>query len=145
MLNISGIENGYVIDHIKLGMGMRIYEILELEAYDGVVAIIKNAKSGKFGKKDLVKIEGLTDLNLDFLGFIDDSITINVVKDGKIIEKKTLSLPKKISGFAKCKNPRCITTLEPGLKQEFLLANREKRVYRCRYCEEELSLPGGKL
>lgn len=145
MLNISGIEKGYVIDHIKSGMAMRIYELLGLDDYDGVVAIIKNAKSRKYGKKDMVKIEGLADLNLDFLGFLDDSITINVVENGKIIEKKSVSLPEKITGYAKCKNPRCITTIEPGLKQVFLLSDREKRVYRCRYCEEELSLQGGKL
>ena len=137
MLNISGIENGYVIDHIKAGKSLIIYDLLNLDEYDGQVAIIKNARSKKQGLKDMIKIEGRMDIDLDFLGFLDDNITINVIRNGNIIEKKYLTLPKKIVGLAKCKNPRCITSVEQGLKHEFILTHPENRVYRCRYCEEK--------
>ena len=137
MLNISGIENGYVIDHIKAGKSLIIYDLLNLDEYDGQVAIIKNARSKKQELKDMIKIEGRMDIDLDFLGFLDDNITINVIRNGNIIEKKYLTLPKKIVGLAKCKNPRCITSVEQGLKHEFILADPENRVYRCRYCEEK--------
>ena len=137
MLNISGIENGYVIDHIKAGKSLVIYDLLNLDDYEGQVAIIKNARSQKQGMKDIIKIEGAMDIDLDFLGFLNHNITINVIKDGIIIEKKKLKLPKKIIGLAKCKNPRCITSAEPGLKHEFILTDPENRVYRCRYCEEK--------
>ena len=137
MLNISGIENGYVIDHIKAGKSLIIYDLLNLDEYDGQVAIIKNARSKKQGLKDMIKIEGRMDIDLDFLGFLDDNITINVIRNGNIIEKKYLTLPKKIVGLAKCKNPRCITSVEQGLKHEFIPTDPENRVYRCRYCEEK--------
>lgn len=137
MLNISGIENGYVIDHIGAGKSLIIYDLLRLDEYDGQVAIIKNAKSAKQGLKDIIKIEGLVDLDLELLGFLDDHITINVIRNGNIIEKKKLTLPKRIIGLAKCKNPRCITSIEQGLKHEFILTDPENRVYRCRYCEEK--------
>ena len=137
MLNISGIENGFVIDHIGAGKSLIIYDLLRLDEYDGQVAIIKNAKSAKQGLKDIIKIEGLVDLDLELLGFLDDHITINVIRNGNIIEKKKLTLPKKIIGLAKCKNPRCITSIEQGLKHEFILTDPENRVYRCRYCEEK--------
>ncbi len=137
MLNISGIENGYVIDHIKAGKSLVIYDLLNLAEYDGQVAIIKNARSKKQGLKDIIKIEGLVDIDLNLLGFLDDNITINVIKNGAIIEKRKLTLPKKIIGLAKCRNPRCITSVEQGLKHEFILTDPEKKVYRCRYCEEK--------
>lgn len=137
MLNISGIENGYVIDHIGAGKSLIIYDLLNLGDYDGQVAIIKNAKSAKQGFKDIIKIEGIVDLDLNLLGFLDDHITINVIRSGNIIEKRKLTLPKKITGLAKCKNPRCITSIEQGLKHEFILTDPENRVYRCRYCEEK--------
>ena len=138
MLNISGIEEGYVIDHIKAGSCMKIYDALNLEQYAGQVAIIKNARSGKYGKKDIIKIEGLVDLDLDLLGFIDDNITIDVIRSSKIIEKKQLSLPHRITGVAVCKNPRCITSIEQGLKHTFVLSDPDKHIYRCIYCEEKL-------
>jgi aspartate carbamoyltransferase regulatory subunit len=138
MINISGLKDGYVIDHIKAGRCMDIYRALDLDKCTGEVAIIKNAKSGKQGKKDIIKIEGLLDINLDLLGFIDDNITVNVIKDEKIIEKKPLTLPTRISNVAKCKNPRCITCVEQELEQIFFLADIEKKVYRCLYCEEAL-------
>ncbi len=137
MLNISGIENGYVIDHIQAGKSLVIYNLLNLAEYDGQVAIIKNARSKKQGLKDIIKIEGLVDIDLNLLGFLDDNITINVIKNGEIIEKRKLTLPEKIIGLAKCRNPRCITSVEQGLKHEFILTDPENKVYRCRYCEEK--------
>ena len=138
MLNISGIDAGYVIDHIKAGTCMRIYKALNLDRFDGEVAIIKNARSKKYGKKDIIKIEGLVELDLDLLGFLDDQITVNVIEHDRIVEKKALSLPDQVTDVAVCKNPRCITSQEQGLHQVFLLTDREKRVYRCKYCEEKL-------
>jgi len=138
MLNISGIENGYVIDHIKAGKSMRIYDLLKLDKYDCPVAIIKNARSNKQGVKDIIKIEALIDLDLDLLGYLDDQVTVNIIRGGKIVEKKTLSLPNRIVDVVKCKNPRCITSIEQGLPNVFILTDPERRVYRCRYCEERL-------
>ena len=137
MLNISGIENGYVIDHIKAGKSLLIYNLLNLDDCDGQLAIIKNARSKKQDVKDIIKIEGKMNIDLDLLGFLDDNITVNVIKNGDIVEKKKLTLPKKITGIAKCKHPRCITSIEQGLKHEFILTDPENRVYRCRYCEEK--------
>ena len=138
MLNIGGLQEGVVIDHIKAGGSMEIYHYLELEKLDCSVAIIKNAKSSKMGKKDIIKIEGGLDLvDLDVLGFIDHNITVNIIKDGKIVEKKRLSLPKKITNVIKCKNPRCITSIEQELKHIFILTDEENQVYRCKYCEEK--------
>ena len=136
MLNISGIEEGYVIDHIRAGSCMKIYDALNLDKCEGEVAIIKNAKSGKLGKKDI--IEGLVPLDLELLGFLDDNITVDIIKNNKIIEKKSLSLPDKITGVAVCRNPRCITSIEQGLKQTFILSDRKRHIYRCMYCEERL-------
>lgn len=138
MINISGLKDGYVIDHIKAGKCMEIYKALDLDECEGEIAIIKNAKSKKQGKKDIIKIAGLIDINLDLLGFIDDNITVNIIKDEKIIQKKTLSLPERISNVAKCKNPRCITCVEQELEQIFVLADIEKKIYRCLYCEEAM-------
>ena len=138
MLNIGGLKEGVVIDHIKAGGAMEIYNYLGLENLDCSVAIIKNAKSNKMGKKDIIKIEGGLDLvDLDVLGFIDHNITVNIIKDGKIVEKKRLSLPKKITNVIKCKNPRCITSIEQELKHIFILTDEENQVYRCKYCEEK--------
>lgn len=136
MLNIDSLENGIVIDHIDAGKGMQIYQLLELDKLDCSVAVIRNARSSRDGRKDIIKIEGLMDLDLEALGFIDPSITVNIIKDGKITEKKHLSLPEKIVNVAKCKNPRCITSVEQGLDHVFLLSDREKGTYRCAYCEQ---------
>ena len=137
MLNIDSIENGIVIDHITAGLGMRIYELLELDKLDTCVAIIKNAKSEKYGKKDIIKIEGVMNIDLDVLGFIDPNITVNIIDGGHIIEKKHLQLPERIVNVAKCKNPRCITSVEQELDHVFVLTDPEKGVYRCMYCEQE--------
>lgn len=138
MLNVGKIEEGFVLDHIKAGKSLSIYHHLQLDKLDCTVAIIKNAKSNKMGKKDILKVEcDINMLNLDILGFIDHSITVNVIKDGKIVDKKTLVLPKEIKNVIKCKNPRCITSIEQGLPHIFLLTDPKSEVYRCKYCEEK--------
>ena len=135
MLNISGLKDGIVLDHIQAGMSMTIYEYLKLDRLETEVAIIKNVASKKMGKKDIIKIEGsLDNVDLDVLGYLDEHITITIVKDNHIVEKKTLTLPKKITNVIHCKNPRCITSVEHQLPHIFLLADEEKRVYRCAYC-----------
>ena len=137
-LNVGRISEGFVLDHIEAGKSMDIYKYLHLDKLDCCVAIIKNARSSKMGKKDIIKIEGGLDLvDLDVLGFIDHNITVNIIKDGKIVEKKRLSLPKKITNVIKCKNPRCITSIEQELKHIFILTDEENQVYRCKYCEEK--------
>ena len=140
MLNVGKIEEGFVLDHIHAGNSLQIYHDLKLDQLDCTVAIIKNAKSDKMGKKDILKVECDIDmLDLDVLGFIDHNITVNVIKDGVIVEKKDLHLPKEISNVIKCKNPRCITSIEQGLTHIFVLADEEKELYRCKYCEEAYS------
>ena len=138
MLNVGRLSEGVVLDHIKAGKSMTIYHDLKLDTLDCCVAIIKNAKSDKMGRKDIIKVECPIDsLNLDILGFIDHNITVNIIKDGEIVEKKELSLPKEIRNVIKCKNPRCITSIEQELDHVFILADPEKEVYRCKYCEEK--------
>ncbi len=140
MLNISGIHEGFVLDHIKAGMSMKIYNDLHLGEFDCTVAIIMNAKSNKMGKKDIIKVECPIDaLDLDILGYIDHNITVNVVKGDKIVEKMPLSLPRQIKNVISCNNPRCITSIEQELDQIFILTDEENEVYRCRYCEEKYS------
>ena len=138
MLNVGQIEEGFVLDHIPAGKAMSIYYHLGLDKFDGCVAIIKNARSGKLVKKDILKVEcDINALDLDVLAVIDHTITVNVVKDGVIVEKKTLVLPKEIKGVMKCKNPRCITAIEPNIPHIFNLTDPEKRIYRCIYCEDK--------
>ena len=138
MLTISGIQEGFVLDHIQAGMSLQIYHDLKLDELDCTVAIIKNVKSNKMGRKDILKVEcSVEALDLDILGFIDHNITVNVIKDNTIVEKKILHLPKQIKNVIKCKNPRCITSIEQELDQIFTLADPEKEVYRCMYCEEK--------
>ena len=138
MLNVGAIEEGFVLDHIKAGKAMTIYHDLKLDKLDCCVAIIKNARSNKMGKKDIIKVECSVDmLDLDILGFIDHNITVNVIEDGEIIAKKELSLPRQITNVIKCKNPRCITSVEQQLDHVFILTDPEKEVYRCKYCEEK--------
>lgn len=136
-MNIDSIKNGYVIDHIKAGKSMQIYEDLNLDELDCTVAIIKNVKSKKAGKKDIIKIDANIKLNTDVLGYIDPDITINIVKDSKIIKKYHPELPSKITNIVKCKNPRCITSVEQELDQVFVLTDKENRIYRCKYCESK--------
>ncbi len=140
MLNIGKIEEGFVLDHIQAGKSMQIYRHLGLDKLDSTVAIIKNAKSQAMGKKDILKVEcDINSLDLDVLAFIDHNITVNVIKDGKIIEKRSLVLPKEIRGVIRCHNPRCISSIEQELPQIFYLADEEKEIYRCRYCDEKYS------
>ena len=137
MLNVGQIEEGFVLDHIDAGKSLQIYHDLKLDQLDCTVAIIKNARSEKMGKKDILKVEcDINILDLDILGFIDHKITVNVIKDGKLVEKKKLHLPKEIRNVIKCKNPRCITSIEQELTHVFILADKEKELYRCKYCEE---------
>ena len=139
-LNVSGISEGFVLDHIQAGKSMDIYHYLRLDKLDCCVAIIKNAKSNKMGNKDIMKIECPIDvIDLDILGFIDHNITINIIQDEKIVEKKRLKLPKEITNVIKCKNPRCITSIEQELDHVFVLTDPENEVYRCKYCEEKYS------
>ncbi len=138
MLNISGIQEGFVLDHIKAGQSLQIYHDLHLDSLDCTVAIIKNAKSKKMGKKDIIKVECPIDaLDLDILGFIDHNITVNIIKEDRIVEKRKLELPKVITNVIQCKNPRCITSIEQELDQVFILTNPSKEVYRCKYCESK--------
>ena len=137
-MNIDSINNGYVIDHIQAGNAMKIYELLKLNELDCQVAIITNAKSKKTGRKDIIKIAKEIEIDLDKLGFIDPDVTVNIVKNGEIIEKRKLTLPEKIVNVAKCTNPRCITSIERDLDQVFTLTDRANQVYRCRYCEMSL-------
>lgn len=143
MLNVGKIEEGFVLDHIKAGKSLSLYEHLQLDKLDCTVAIIKNAKSNKFGKKDILKVEcDIDKLDLDILAFLDHNITVNVIKNGEIVEKKDLVLPKMIKNVIKCHNPRCITSIEQELPHIFYLSDAAKEVYRCKYCEEKYSERG---
>ena len=139
-LTVGRIAEGFVLDHIEAGKSMEIYKYLHLDKLDCCVAIIKNAKSNKMGKKDIMKIECPIDfMDLDILGFIDHNITVNIIENGEIISKKPLTLPKKIKNVIRCQNPRCITSIEQGLDHVFVLPDEENQVYRCQYCEEKYS------
>lgn len=137
MLTVDSLDKGIVIDHIRAGKAMEIYRYLHLDDLDCSVAIIKNAKSRKMGKKDIIKIEDVINLDLDVLGFIDPSITINVINAGGLIEKKKLKLPNTVTNIIQCKNPRCVTSVERGIPHVFKLTDPKKSLYRCIYCEQE--------
>ena len=134
-MNIDSIKNGIVIDHITAGRSMKIYRLLGLESLDCSVALIKNVTSRKTGKKDINKIDSDFDVDTDILGYVDPGVTVNIIRDGKIAEKRTLELPTELTDVLKCKNPRCITSTEQELPHIFRLTDREHRVYRCIYCE----------
>ncbi|MDD8049676.1 MAG: aspartate carbamoyltransferase regulatory subunit [Thomasclavelia sp.] len=137
-MKIDSIVNGIVLDHITAGKAMEVFEALKLEELDCSVAIIMNVKSNKMGRKDIIKIDNDYEIDLDVLGYIDPNITVSIIKDKKTIEKKKLKLPKRIVNVAKCKNPRCITSVETHLDQIFYLANEKERIYRCAYCESKV-------
>lgn len=138
MLNVGQLNEGFVLDHIQAGKSMSIYHYLKLDKLDCCVAIIKNARSNKMGKKDIIKVECPLDmLDLDILGFLDHNITVNIIRDGEIVEKKDLHLPSRITNVIKCKNPRCITSIEQELDHVFVLTDEKKEIYRCKYCEEK--------
>ena len=137
-MKIDSIKNGIVIDHIRAKKGMEIYDALNLKDLDSSVAIITNAKSQKMGRKDIIKIDKDIEINMDVIGFLEPNPTINIVKDDKLVDKYKVNLPEKIVNIAKCQNPRCITSVEKDLDQIFILADKDKQVYRCKYCEMSL-------
>ena len=137
MLNVDSLMDGIVIDHINAGKGMEIYHYLRLDEYGGSVAIIKNARSSKMGKKDIIKIESAENINFDVLGFIDPNVTVSVIHEGKLVRKFRMDPPDKLVNIVRCKNPRCITSVEPGIDQIFVLTDRSANTYRCAYCEQE--------
>jgi len=134
-MNIDSIQNGYVIDHIQAGRAMEIYHYLGLDNLDCSVAIIKNAKSQNMGRKDIIKIDQEIPLDVDLLAYIAPGVTVNIIRDGKLVEKKQPEMPERITNVIKCKNPRCITQVEQELDQIFVLTDKEQQVYRCFYCE----------
>ena len=134
---IGQIKDGIVLDHITAGKGMLLYEILGLAKLDCTVAMIQNAESKKMGHKDIIKIGEMIDLDFAVLGYIDPGITVNIIHDGQIIKREKLTLPEKITGLIKCKNPRCITSCEQELENEFKLVDKENKIYRCVYCDSE--------
>lgn len=134
-MNIDSIQNGVVIDHIEAGSAMKLYELLGLDNINVSVAIIKNVVSRKMGKKDIIKIDGDIPIDFDLIGFVDPEATLNIIKDGKLLEKKRIDMPKELKNVIKCKNPRCITSCEQELPHIFKLTDEENKVYRCIYCE----------
>ena len=136
-MNIDSIQNGVVLDHIQAGKSMEIYKYLHLDQLDCSVAIIKNARSSHMERKDIIKIDSPVELDLDVLGYIDSNITVNIIRDGTLVEKKHLELPEKLVNILRCKNPRCITVSESQLDAIFKLSNRAKHIYRCAYCDTE--------
>lgn len=136
-MNIDSIKNGIVIDHITAGRGMELYRLLSLESLDCTVALIKNVGSGKMGRKDIIKIDAAIDLSMDILGYVDPDVTVNIIRDGVIVEKKQIALPERLVDVIKCKNPRCISSTEQELSHIFRLTDPEKRVYRCLWCEAQ--------
>lgn len=136
-MKIDPIKNGIVLDHIEAGKGMKIYNFLSLDELDCTVALIKNVPSKKTGKKDIIKIDADIKLDLEVLGYIAPEVTVNVIKDGKTIEKKCLELPETLKNVIKCKNPRCITSVEQEIEHVFKLVDKENKIYRCIYCESK--------
>ena len=136
-MNIDSIHSGIVLDHIKAGRGMDVYRFLKLDELDCPVAYIRNVRSQAKGKKDIIKIDSVIDVDLDVLGYSDPGITFNIIQDGALVEKKKLSLPEHLVNVITCKNPRCITTVEAALDQHFILKDRAKGVYRCKFCDAE--------
>ena len=136
-MKIDAIQNGIVIDHITAGKGMEIYNLLKLYKQDCPIALLMNASSEKMGKKDIIKLNGEVHIDMDALGYVDPNATVAIIRDGKVVEKRTLALPKKLTNVIKCKNPRCITTTEQELAHVFVLTDPKKHVYRCLYCETQ--------
>lgn len=139
-MNIDSINNGFVIDHISKGRGMKLYELLDLGSLDCCVAIIRNVNSSKMGRKDIIKIDADIDINFDVIGYVDPGVTINIIKNGELVEKKKISVPETLTNVIKCKNPRCITSVEQEIDHIFKLCDKENSVYRCIYCEVKAQL-----
>ena len=136
-MNIDSIKNGVVIDHIMAGKGMQLYDLLNLDSLDASVAIIKNVQSKRLGKKDIIKIDADIDLDTDVIGYVDPEATVNLIKNGELVEKKSINLPKTLTNVIKCRNPRCITSTEQELDQVFNLVDEKNKIYRCIYCETQ--------
>lgn len=136
-MNIDSIKNGIVIDHITAGKGIELYQLLNLDGIDCSVAFIKNVNSKKMGKKDIIKIDADININMDILGYVDPDVTVDIIKDGVLVEKKKIELPKTLKNVLFCKNPRCITTTEQEIEHVFNLTDKEERIYRCIYCESK--------
>ena len=134
-MRVDAIQNGIVIDHITAGKGMKIYDLLGLRDKEDSVALMLNVVSSKMGRKDIIKIDSVMPIDYDVIGYVDPGATVNIIKDGSLVEKTFVKLPKKLTNVIKCKNPRCITSVEQGLDQIFKLANEDGQVYRCIYCE----------
>ncbi len=134
---IGQIKDGIVLDHITAGLGMTLYNFLGLDELDCQVALIKNAESVKMGRKDIIKIDRVIDIDMDALGYLDPGVTVNIIKDGKLAKRQNIDIPERIENVIKCKNPRCITTVEQELPHIFTLRDKENRVYRCLYCESK--------
>ncbi len=134
-MNIDGVNTGIVLDHIHAGKSMKIYELLGLDKLDCPVAVIQNADSKKYGKKDIIKIDSIIDLDFDLLGYVDPNITVNIIRDKKLVKKAHMELPKELVNVIKCNNPRCITSTEHGVEHRFVLSDPDKRIYRCKYCD----------
>ena len=134
-MNIDSIQNGVVIDHITAGRGMRLYELLRLDDLDCSVAIIKNVSSKKMGKKDIIKIDSRAHVDMDVIGFVDPQATVNIIRDGELVRKRSIEMPQELTNVIKCMNPRCITTTEQELDHVFCLTDKENKIYRCIYCE----------
>lgn len=138
-MNIEPIQNGVVIDHIEAGRAMQLYRLLNLGSLDASVALIKNVPSKKMGKKDIIKIDADIDLDFDVIGFVDPSATVDIIRNGVLVEKKSIALPEKLTNVIFCKNPRCITSVEQEIEHIFKLSDPEKKEYRCIYCETKYS------
>lgn len=136
MLEVKGIENGIVLDHIKAGNGLKVFNKLVDERFESPVVLVMNVSSGVLGKKDIIKIENTFDVDLNVLGLIDDNITVNIIKDGKLYEKKVVSIPETLSGYIVCKNPRCISHFDNHVEPVFSLYNKEQLEYVCGFCDE---------
>lgn len=138
-MNIEPIQNGVVIDHIEAGRAMQLYRLLKLGSLDASVALIKNVPSKKMGKKDIIKIDADIDLDFDVIGFVDPSATVVIIRNGKLVEKRSIALPEKLTNVIFCKNPRCITSVEQEIDHIFKLSDPDKKEYRCIYCETKYS------
>ncbi len=139
-MTVDAIQNGIVIDHITAGLAFRLYNLLDLDNLDCPVAIIKNVNSAKMGKKDIIKIDSQKPIDFDVVGFVDPNATVNVIKNGELVKKLSIDMPQKLKNVIKCKNPRCITSVEQEIEHEFLLTDKEAKVYRCIYCETKADI-----
>ena len=136
-MTIDSIQNGVVIDHITAGQAMRLYQLLRLDQLECSVAMIMNVGSLKRGRKDIIKIDGTLDLDFDLIGYVDPDATVNIIRNGNLVEKRSIPMPEKLTNVIRCRNPRCVTSVERDLTQVFRLTDREKRIYRCLYCESK--------